>query len=282
MDGRSTMRRRFMTGMSVMAGMVIAVMTSSVFGFLVGGQRDAFLEDNSPRAVGFRAAWKAATELEGHLEPLPEGVTGEQQRKLAIEAFEKAISMMPEAPPCPGMLLRIGQLWNSSGLGNVQPAMALEAYTRLRSEYPTHDREVIQAIGGQSFSLWLLKRPREAAGVLEELFRYRLPADAPPDTVRLLSTLQTQMKPHMASYLAEAVGLEADSGQILLPGGRRLPRSLNAAALTALEGTVPTASTGRTASRPSVWPWVSLGVLVVAGLAVFTICRTTYKGRRTL
>jgi len=188
----------------------------------VGGQVDSFLADRSPEAIAFREAWEAAIELEGLLDPPPEGVTGEQQRVIVIEAFEKAIAIMPEAPPSPDLLLRIGQLWNSSAVAPEEPAKALDAYNKVRREYSTNDRAVIQAITGQSYALWLLKRPADAARAIEELLDYQLPETATPDTVRLLHTLQIEMRPHLIGYRAEVVGLVADNGEILLPGGQKL------------------------------------------------------------
>lgn len=223
--------RRRTTFMLCVTAMILLVTTTALFAPPVGPV-DPFMADRSPKAIAFRDAWQVAVELERDLDPPPEGVTGEQQRKLVIEAFEKAIAIMPEAPPSPHLLLRTGQLWNSSSVAPEEPAKALEVYNKVRRDYPMNDRAVIQAIAGQSYALWLLKRSADAAYAVEKLLNYQLPDNASPDTVRLLHTLQTEMKPHLISYRAEAVGLEADNGEILLPGGQKLQDHLNEAART--------------------------------------------------
>ncbi|MCL2700472.1 MAG: hypothetical protein FWE88_02120 [Phycisphaerae bacterium] len=175
----------------------------------VGGVKDHFLADNSPKAVAFRDAWYAAIEVEGHLEPLPEGVTGEEQRRLVISAFEKAIAIMPEAPPCPDLLLKIGFYWNSSAVAPAEPAKALAAYARVRNDYPANDRAVIQAICGQASTLMKLKRPTAAARVFEEVYNYQLPEYAPEETVRMLQRIQKEMQLHRKWYRTEAAREQA-------------------------------------------------------------------------
>jgi len=210
-----------MCGLLMLCAGLIAFTTTPLFAPLVGGTIDPFLADDSPRAVACRAALKLADELYGQLEPLPEGVTGEEQRQRVIEAYENAIAIMPEAPRCPDVLLHIAFLWKSTAVAPAEPAKALAAYIKVRKEYPFNDLAVIRAIGGQANALWMLKRPAAAARVLEEMYNYQLPEHAPLETVRMLHRLQTEMQLHLECYREEAERAKAAPRELLLLGEHR-------------------------------------------------------------
>jgi hypothetical protein len=163
------------------------------------------MADMSPRAVAFREAWQKAVEEDGRLEPLPEGVRGEEQRERIVAAFERAIACMPEAPPCPSLLIRIGQLWNSPAVAPEQPDKALKAYERVEKEYPTAQKFVVQALAGEAYSYWLLGQPAKAAQEAQQVLNYKLPENAGAELVSFVSGIKEEMKLQLRSYTGYAV-----------------------------------------------------------------------------
>ena len=188
---------------------VLVLLAAGVYAPPVGGVLDPFLADKTPKAELFRQLWKQAIEEEGKLEPLPDGVTGEQQRQRTVDAFERALSAMPEALPCPQILLLIGQLWNSAGLGGERPELALKAYERLAAHGQSRHAEIIKAISGQAYSYWLMKKPDKAAAKGKLLMEYQLPEQADQKLIDALAQAKADMALHLPMYLKEQASMPA-------------------------------------------------------------------------
>jgi hypothetical protein len=168
---------------------------------------DPFTADRSPRAMAFKKAWRNAIREKGLLEPLPEGVTGEEQRKRVVDAYEAAIVLMPEAPPCPGFLSLIGNIWKGTfGEATEKPDKAIATYQRLINEYPNAHMFVIQAWAGIARAEYLKGNPIQAAQMTKKVVDYVLPQDASPALVSFVKSYKAGAKKTMDKYSLAVAG----------------------------------------------------------------------------
>jgi hypothetical protein len=159
---------------------------------------DAFTADKSPRALAFTTAWlHAISEYPKHKRL--EGEAGIAQRKRVVDAYSRAIQLAPEAPPCPSMLMRTVHLWNSSAVAPEEPSEAIEVCERLRKEYPSAHRYVLQSLGAEAYSHVLAKNPQRAVDCIERISGYRLPEEAKPQLKEYAAELVKQMTPLLDS-----------------------------------------------------------------------------------
>lgn len=163
----------------------------------VGGKIDTFLSDKNPKAIAFRQAWKEAVEEDGQLEHLPKDVNGEMQRQRVIDAYEKAIAIMPDAPLVPNMLLRMAYLWNSPAVAPEEPNKAMEIYDRIIADYPNAYKAVLQAFSGLAAS-YILKNELENAIVWHNaILEYNLPSDAELELKLFAEKLKQEATQHI-------------------------------------------------------------------------------------
>ena len=178
----------------------------------VGGKVDTFLADKSPTAVAFREALKEVKKEHDQLEPLPEGISGETQRQRVIDAYEKAIAIMPGAPPVPNMLVRMAYLWNSPAVAPAEPNKAIEIYQRIIDDNPTDHKAVLSAFSGLAYSYRLKKEYDKAIVWYKAILEYELPTDAEPKLKSFAETLKQEAMQHIKGLdVADVRGVDANS-----------------------------------------------------------------------
>lgn len=184
----------------------------------VGGKKDLFLADKSPKALAFREASKQAREEYARLDPLPEGLNGEEQRKRVIEKFENAVEIMPEAPPAPELLLKIASLWNSPAVAPEEPDKAIEVYKRITDSYPKAHKAILKSFSGLSYSYCLKQEYDKAADWAEAILKYELPSNSEKELVDFYENLRQETLRNLASYNAAVLGFYIVDGEFVSHG----------------------------------------------------------------
>jgi tetratricopeptide (TPR) repeat protein len=166
--------------------MSVWMCTSAALAEPFGGVVDPVLADKSQQAANFRSAVAAAHDEDSKLEPLPKGLTGEQQRAITIQAYEKAIAIMPRSPWCLQLLERVAYLWLSGAVASERPREALAAYQRLEREYPDAQKFVVIAMCGEASAYETMRDSEHAKEKWRAVLAYQLPDDAPRDFAKML------------------------------------------------------------------------------------------------
>lgn len=179
---------------------------------------DSFSTDTSDRAILFKEAWRRGQQEEGRLEPLPEGVSGEEQRRRVVAIYTEALNAMPEAPPSPDLLARIGRLWMNSSIASPQPEKASEAFHRILTDYPNNHRYVIQAIGGLADLEYKRDNHGAASRWIQKAIEYQIPDDIDGHLVSYLQQYKDDSKRMRVIYDAAAVGLHTVNETLVIKG----------------------------------------------------------------
>ncbi len=148
------------------------------------GEIELKVRDGPPVDQGkFQAAVSAAEAEESKLDPLPPGITGEQQRAITVAAFEKAIATMPGNRAVPDILLRIAGMLDSPAVAPEEPDKALAIYKRLKREYPAF---TFQAACGEANAYYIKNDIQHCRQSWQSVLDMQLPAGADPAAIKEL------------------------------------------------------------------------------------------------
>jgi tetratricopeptide (TPR) repeat protein len=186
---------------------------------------DPFTLDESPRALAFKEAWMKARQEHAQLDPPPAGISGEEQREKVAAALERAVALMPEAPPCASLLSLVGRLWNSSAVAPEEPDKAIQAYERLLQEYPRDHRCKVEALGGLAYAYFLKGQYTQAATRARELANYQPPDVLDPDLISYIARNKEEAGKLAKWYGLAAVGIHM-VGKDMLIADQRLEDTL--------------------------------------------------------
>jgi hypothetical protein len=200
-----------LTLVMLLAGTSLAI---AVRGPAGGPPPDPFDSDHSPRAEAFRQAWKEAEEYKA-----PAGVAGAEARQLTADAYERAVSLMPEATAAPALLLLEGNILGSGSPESEQPDKAIAVFQRVIREYPQNHYCVIRALNGLGNNYETKEDWAKAMEASQRILDYSLPDDANRATKELLETRKKYAQMDLERRNARLHGvIQLGDGKVVVPG----------------------------------------------------------------